>query len=554
MNLKTFYQVVYGPGEKPFQKDRGLADFISASMVAGLSFEEVNNSNEISSLDLYCYILDKLNMDLCDLNYCLEETEKGKDVDCILFQHFSAESVFDFCRDKLLELPDFALDKLKIDPKTIGKEKIKGIRQIVQLLDWETYTLVLKPEYNLNAVNHYFTERGEKIRKIINGLMGNELSGNELKSFIKKVIDHWGIDIKQIRAVRNKMIAEYDKHIFERAKNYYANKGKAGAEEQEELTKEGQSEGLFPENIEKISEMVIGQEKALERVKGRLMSSCIGFRTKGQPIASFLLTGPTGVGKTETAKAVADACFGGKIHVVDMSTFKNKIDVSRLLGGSPNYVGYGDKNAFCEFLTENPNSVILFDEIEKAHPECMDLLMRILDEGQFINAKGEVISLEGTVIFCTTNLTEYKKSTAGFGRRADVAEQVTEGIGLRKEQAGRFSEIIMYEKLSRESCIKIIQEKFLRKVIENFEKSNRSGLILKCSTDLIDEIIKEANTNLFGARDLKRAIQKLFINPVTEYIVKHKPSNTTLYVGKNGVRVGGRKKSSITQSIESIEK
>ena len=283
--------------------------------------------------------------------------------------------------------------------------------------------------------------------------------------------------------------------------------------------------------IVELPRYVIGQDEATQKVVDKILGSFIGFRTEKEPVATFLMTGPTGVGKTETAKAVADLCFGGKIFTVDMTTFKTKEDISRLLGASPNYVGYGDRVAFCEFIEENPQCVLLFDEIEKADRSCLDILMRMLDEGEFINARGKTISLKDAVIFCTTNLTEYVEN-----EDQSYLEKLTDRQdGLRKEIVGRFQEVVEYKHLTKAAC-KQIAKRFVQKQIDVFNNNNSSNaLFLEYTDDLLEKIVKEANSDLFGARDIKKSIQANLIAPVAKYVLTYKPKQQKIVVSSQGV-------------------
>ena len=276
---------------------------------------------------------------------------------------------------------------------------------------------------------------------------------------------------------------------------------------------------------------LLGQNDAVKTVKDKLWSASVGFRDENKPIASFLLTGPSGVGKTETAKTVAKLCFDNKIHIIDMTSFKGDADVSRLVGGSPNYVGYSDRNDFLDFIDNNVSGVLLFDEIEKASKGCLDLLLRMFDEGEIIDAKSHTHSVKNMVIFCTTNLTQDQM----YLDDCPIEERLTLGkYALRKEFVGRFDNVVEYKHLGKDACKEITQN-ILDKSIQKFSKQTKYNIGIKYDDGLVNKIIKNANMELFGARGIKTAVQNIFINPVSEYIITNDIKDTTIFVKENQI-------------------
>ncbi len=374
---------------------------------------------------------------------------------------------------------------------------------------------------------------GDKIvDKYVEGLLSLTDKQNDNSYYVESFIKKNNIKVKDIKATLTKMLEDYNSSRIERAKRIMQQNPKSKMINETRIRVARQSAELKSstgwQNVKALPSLVVGQDEATKKIVNKIIGSFVGFKSEKEPVATFLLTGPTGVGKTESAKAVAKLCCEGNIFVVDMTTFKHESDISRLLGASPGYVGYGDRNTFCDFLNEHPNGVILFDEIEKAARGCLDLLMRILDEGEFIDSRGRTISLRESVIFCTTNLTEYIEDSED--KNISVEEKMTTHECLRKEIVGRFSEVVEFKRLSHECCREIVK-RFIDEKIESFDNKNKNARItLSYTPGLVDRIIRDANTDKFGARDLNKTIQKYFITPVSDYMIEYNLSNVNLIV------------------------
>ncbi|MBE7074829.1 MAG: ATP-dependent Clp protease ATP-binding subunit [Clostridiales bacterium] len=538
ITLKQLYEAAYGTHE-PFVNYKNTGTFTVTNMLAYLLRREMEENNEIGALDIYAYLLYDNCLDLVDLEYCAEELmlpESYKSFDIALYKTYCSDILFDKTRKAFKKMPEYLLEKIGLEKADYGSgESVHFFSyQLQELLmfaaDREMYYKVADSFYNLRE-GKIPENCAKTLQTFIDDAWYSCKNKVKYKDFIDKWVKKLGITIDKVRDARKELILTMDED-----RTFMLEEALKGELKIELTFDSSVNENVFSlEKLNSLDNKVVGQENAIKKIKSRLLAANLGFKQEKQPIASFLLTGPTGVGKTETAKAVADACFDGKLYVVDMSTFKSEIDVSRLTGGSPNYVGYSDKNTFCDFIKENPNCVVLFDEAEKAHRGCLDLVMRILDEGQFINAKGEVISFENTVIFCTTNLTQNTVSTIGFGSENNTEENVTKDGGFKKEIVGRFSDVIEYKSLEKDDCKKIAKA-FLNKIIKSFEQNNTYNIKLRYTDDLLDEISNKSNTKLLGARDLKKTIQSEFINVVAAYIVENQCLNVTLVVSSKGVK------------------
>ena len=280
------------------------------------------------------------------------------------------------------------------------------------------------------------------------------------------------------------------------------------------LTKltEGEAEKLL--NLEKmLTERVKGQEEAIEKISKAIRRSRIGIRDPRRPIGSFLFLGPTGVGKTELSKALAEALFDdeNKIIRLDMSEFMEAHSVSKLIGSPPGYVGFDDGGQLTEQVRRKPYSVVLFDEVEKAHPEVFNMLLQILDDGRLTDSHGKIVSFKNTIIILTSNIGSNKLNktnvSLGFGENSteDDKQQVMLNE-LKKyfkpELINRIDNIVVFNKLSQQ-VLKEIAKKMLGDLNRNLKQS---GIELKFTQSTFNYLVKNGTNDDFGARPLRRLI------------------------------------------------
>ncbi len=280
------------------------------------------------------------------------------------------------------------------------------------------------------------------------------------------------------------------------------------------LTKltEGEAEKLL--NLEKtLIERVKGQDEAVEKVSKAIRRSRIGIRDPRRPIGSFLFLGPTGVGKTELSKALAEALFDdeNKIIRLDMSEFMEAHSVSKLIGSPPGYVGFDDGGQLTEQVRRKPYSVVLFDEVEKAHPEVFNMLLQILDDGRLTDSHGKIVSFKNTVIILTSNIGSNKLNSnnvsLGFGENSqDEDKQQIMLNELKKyfkpELINRIDNIIVFNKLNP-NVLKDIAKKTLSDLNKNLKQS---GIELKFTTSTLNYLVKNGTNDDFGARPMRRLI------------------------------------------------
>ena len=251
---------------------------------------------------------------------------------------------------------------------------------------------------------------------------------------------------------------------------------------------------------EELHKRVIGQNEAIEAVSDAIRRSRAGLQDPKRPIGSFIFLGTTGVGKTELAKALADYLFDDENMMtrIDMSEYQEKFSATRLIGAPPGYVGYDEGGQLTEAIRRKPYSVVLFDEIEKAHPDVFNVLLQVLDDGRLTDNKGRLVNFKNTLIIMTSNLTEEQL-------RAQV----------RPEFINRIDEIIHFSELT-ESDIKAVvglQVSRIHKMLED------QGIDLRVTDDAISYIAKEGYDPQFGARPVKRALQRLVLNELSKQII-----------------------------------
>ena len=266
---------------------------------------------------------------------------------------------------------------------------------------------------------------------------------------------------------------------------------------------------------EKLHERVIGQDEAVEAVANAVRRSRAGLSDPNRPSGSFLFLGPTGVGKTELTKSLANFLFDSEDAIVriDMSEYMEKHSVSRLVGAPPGYVGYEEGGALTEAVRRKPYSVILFDEVEKAHPDVFNILLQVLDDGRLTDSQGRVVDFKNTVIIMTSNLGSHKIQEMVGESYEEIKAEVMESVGqhFRPEFVNRIDEIVVFHPLgmSQMAGIAAIQLNRLRQRLYERE------LDIELSAEAMNKLVAVGYDPVYGARPLKRAIQQEIENPLS---------------------------------------
>lgn len=269
---------------------------------------------------------------------------------------------------------------------------------------------------------------------------------------------------------------------------------------------------------------IIGQDQAIQKVVSAIQIHRAGFSDINKPIGSFFLLGPTGVGKTELAKGIAEILFGSESDMIriDMSEYMEKHSVSRLIGSPPGYVGYEEGGQLTEALRHHPYSVILFDEFEKAHPDVWNILLQILDEGHITDGQGRQINTKETIIFLTSNIaSDIIISTQNTD--LDIENKIKEKLKLiiRPELFNRFDDIIIFHRLSQENIKDIIKQK-LNKKMSLLQNHN---IQVEYHANLIQWIMEKSYSYEFGVRPIERFIKKEIMHKITIFILEFKEKN-----------------------------
>jgi len=270
-----------------------------------------------------------------------------------------------------------------------------------------------------------------------------------------------------------------------------------------------------------LSQRVIGQKEAIKAVSNAVRRSRAGVQEESRPIGSFIFLGPTGVGKTELAKTLAQFLFNDDRMMtrIDMSEYMEKHAVARLVGAPPGYVGYEEGGQLTEAVRRHPYTVILFDEIEKAHPDVFNILLQVLDDGQMTDSKGHTVDFKNTVIIMTSNLasTEISEHVNNPEAQHKAVEQVLHKT-FRPEFLNRVDATIIFQQLTRGEIGKVVDLQ-LDAVKERLAKR---GIALKITQKAIDHIAEIGFDPMFGARPLKRVIQNSLLDELSLRIIEGK--------------------------------
>ncbi len=277
-----------------------------------------------------------------------------------------------------------------------------------------------------------------------------------------------------------------------------------------------------------LASKVIGQEQAVDKVARAIRRNRIGFNKTGRPIGSFLFVGPTGVGKTELAKQLAHALFGSEDAMIrfDMSEYMEKHSVSKLIGSPPGYVGYEEAGQLTEKVRRNPYSLILLDEVEKAHPDVMNMFLQILDDGRLTDSQGRVVSFKDTIIIMTSNAGATDgEANVGFGASiSGTTHSILSQLGnyFKPEFLNRFDDIVEFQPLSKENLLKIVD----LMIADTNANIQAQGLTIHVTAPVKDKLVELGYDPAMGARPLRRVIQEQIEDRIADFYLDHPDTNS----------------------------
>ena len=296
-----------------------------------------------------------------------------------------------------------------------------------------------------------------------------------------------------------------------------------------------------------LNKRILGQDHAINQIVEQITVPITHMNKTGRPLRSLMLCGPTGTGKTETAKILAKKLFHRKVPLIriDMSEFASEHEYSKLLGAPPGYVGYSSGGALTEAVYKNPRSVVLLDEIEKAHPEIWNKLLQVLDAGRMTDGTGKVVDFSQTLIIMTSNLgaSEMSRTRAGFSLGGDEAYQDRQTIAhnavmravkntMNPEMVGRIDKIVVFNEISKDTARKIVLKE-LSKIQERQKKEGRE--VTFSSHDIVDEILRKSNVREGGVRSIQKTIDTMIATPLSKVIENSQEvRNLTLEVSPEG--------------------
>ena len=452
-----------------------------------------------------------------------------------------------FLPDKAIDLIDEACASIRVEIASMPNELDEVSRKVMQL---EIERLALKKESDKNSI-----ERLEKLNEELKDLKNTEEQLKAKWNKEKEVIQEVKKTKEKLENLKFKLDKAFNENNYELASLIKYKDIPTCEEKLKELEEKTKGNELLNEVVtedmiakiiskstnipiarivkgekekilnlkETLSKRVIGQDEAIELVSNSIIRQRAGIKDQNRPIGSFLFLGPTGVGKTEVAKSLAEALFDSENHIVriDMSEYMEKFAVSRLIGAPPGYIGYEEGGQLTEKVRKNPYSIVLFDEIEKAHPDVFNILLQILDDGRLTDSQGRVVDFKNTIIIMTSNLgSEFLLDNYNIEKVNELLKK-----SFRPEFLNRIDEIITFKPLDKLVQFKIV-EKLLALLAKRLKEENYQ---VTFTNEAKNFIIDKSFTFEYGARPVKRYIQREIETLLAKAIIEGKISTDKVY-------------------------
>ena len=466
-----------------------------------------------------------------------------------------------FLPDKAIDLIDEACSMIKTEMESMPTELDEVSRKIMQLEIEETALSKEKDEISKQRLADIQKEKAE-LKTKFDAMKAKWENEKQAIGKVQKLRE----EIEQVNAQIEKAERNYELNKAAELKYGKLPELQKELEKEEEISEKKKEEGLLRNKVtedeiakiisrwtgipvtklmegerEKILHLdeilhkrVIGQDEAVEKVSEAIMRSRAGISDPRRPIGSFMFLGPTGVGKTELAKSLAESLFDDEHNIVriDMSEYMEKYSVSRLIGAPPGYVGYEEGGQLTEAVRRKPYSVVLFDEIEKAHPDVFNILLQVLDDGRITDSQGRTVDFKNTIIILTSNLgSDY--ILEGIQENGEISEQAKEKVNMllkqsfRPEFLNRLDEIVFYKPLRKNEVSKILE----LLIIDLEKRLEDKHIKLELTQQAKDYLIENGYDEVYGARPLKRFVQKKLETLIAKKILTQEIlPNTTVVV------------------------
>ena len=522
--------------QKYFEKDKALERRFQTVMV--------NEPDEVDAISILRGIKER---------YENHHKVRIQDDACIAAVKLSERYISDrFLPDKAIDLMDEAAAKLRMERDSVPEELDEITRHLKQLEiereaikrenDQPKIQQLDKEIAELKDQEHDFRAKWEGEKALVNKIQQDKQEIENLKFEAERMEREGNYErVAEIRYSKLKALEDDIKKIQEQLKSTQG----GAAMVREEVTADDIAEvvsrwtGIPVSRMmqserekllhleEELHKRVIGQDEAITAVSDAVRRSRAGLQDPKRPIASFIFLGTTGVGKTELAKALAEYLFDDEnmITRIDMSEYQEKHSVSRLVGAPPGYVGYDEGGQLTEAVRRKPYSVVLFDEIEKAHPDVFNILLQVLDDGRLTDNKGRLVNFKNTIIIMTSNMgssvirENFEKITAENRTKVieDTKQEVLEMLkeNIRPEFLNRIDEIIMFTPLSQDEILDVV-----RLQIESVKKMlAANGITLQVTEQALKHLAKDGFDPQFGARPVKRVIHRQILNKLSKDIL-----------------------------------